>query len=155
MDFKKSNEEYKGWDARALVSLISKIDVLYEEFSRKYRLNYNSLKVYTVVYESESCTQKEICVKCGLSKQTVSAICKELHKKEMLDYESGSKDKREKYVKLTKEGEKFIKPIIEKLDKLENEVLDKMDDESRYWIFKSNEKFYEIFKEKMKEVDCE
>ena len=61
------------------------------------------------------------------------------------DYESNDKDKREKYVKFTKKGNKLAKPIIMKLEELENGVLDEMDEESRYWIFKSSEKFYELF----------
>ena len=156
MDFKKNeNEKYKKLDARYLAFLMGKIDGLYDKFARQYGLNYNSLGVYSAIYASQPCTQKEICGKWGLSKQTVSSICKELHKKEMLDYESSDKDKREKYVKFTEKGNKFAKPIIMELEELENGVLDEMDEESRYWIFKSSEKFYELFNKKMKEVDYE
>lgn len=156
MDFNKDkNKEYKRLDARALAFLRGKIDGLYEEFAHKYGLNYNSLGVYSVIYENQPCTQKDICGKWGLSKQTVSSICKELYKRGMLDYESGNRDKREKYVKFTEKGKKFIEPIIIKLEELENGVLDEMDTESRYWIFKSSEKFYELLERKMKEVDCE
>ena len=58
-------------------------------------------------------------------------------------------------MKFTEKGNKFAKPIIMKLEELENGVLDEMDEESRYWIFKSSEKFYESFNKKMKKVDYE
>ena len=156
MDFKKNeNEKYKKLDARYLAFLMGKM----MDCMINLHVNIDWIIIaweFIRLFIPISLALRRKYVGNGgfLSRQSVR-FARNCIKRGMLDYESNDKDKREKYVKFTEKGNKFAKPIIMKLEELETGVLDEMDEESRYWIFKSNEKFYELFNKKMKEVDYE
>ena len=45
----------------------------YEEYARRVGLSYTSLAVLSTLYDAENCTQKMLCERCFLPKQTVNA----------------------------------------------------------------------------------
>ena len=53
----------------------------YEEYARRVGLSYTSLAVLSTLYDAENCTQKMLCERCFLPKQTVNAAITAFYKK--------------------------------------------------------------------------
>ena len=64
-------------------------------------------------------TQQDIAEEWSLPKQTVSAVCKQLHAKGLLQHNSGAADRREKRLSLTAHGKSVALPMVEKLSAIE------------------------------------
>ncbi len=108
------------------------ISGFYNEFAKSVGLTYASLKVLAIIYEEENCTQKTITQNTYLPKQTVNAIIKSLIKQNIISplVESDT-DKRNKVIKLTKEGKKFANEIILKAKEIEYRALDSIGEQKR------------------------
>ena len=50
------------------------ISVIYEDYARKSGISYNSLYILNAILYTENCTQKQICEKTLLPKQTVNNV---------------------------------------------------------------------------------
>lgn len=50
------------------------ISVIYEDYARKSGISYNSLYILNAILYTENCTQKQICEKTLLPKQTVNKV---------------------------------------------------------------------------------
>lgn len=99
---------------------------MYEEWSKEQGLSYNGVLVLYSFYEEETCTQKMISEKWCIPKQIVNTILKDFQKKGYVEMFSMPEDKRNKLIRLTETGEKFTNEIIEKLQKKEFYVIEKM-----------------------------
>ena len=50
------------------------IGVIYEDYARKSGISYNGLYILNAILYTENCTQKQICEKTLLPKQTVNNV---------------------------------------------------------------------------------
>ena len=54
-------------------SCLHEWDAAYEDYAKSVGLSYTSLCILNAIYESDGCTQKQLCSLCFLPKQTVNA----------------------------------------------------------------------------------
>ena len=100
---------------------------LYGRWAAKFHLSLYSLYVLYELFESgEECTQKRICERWYLPKQTVSSILKNLERDGYLYFKTMEKDKRNKCILLTPKGREYTDRIIGSLTKLEEKVMIRM-----------------------------
>ena len=96
----------------------------YNEFAKQMGLTLTTLKVLTILYRENSCTQKYITQMTYLPKQTVNAIIKGFLKQgyieELIEVNS---DKRNKDISLTEAGKAYATTIIEKAKEAEFRAL--------------------------------
>ncbi|MGX2966862.1 MarR family winged helix-turn-helix transcriptional regulator [Ursidibacter sp. B-7004-1] len=96
---------------------------LYDAWAKAQNINYSTLAVLHSLVRLEQCTQKQICTLWALPKQTVSASCLKLYQDNVINYLPSGGDKREKMLILTEQGKDFALPLIAKLDRLEQQVI--------------------------------
>ena len=64
-------------------------------------------------------SQRTICERCDMGKQTVSAICKRLGARDFVTAHSSEADKRERIMVLTDEGREWWSQSVERMRELE------------------------------------
>lgn len=106
------------------------ISGFYSEYAKSVGMTFSGLKVLAIILEVPECSQKTITQYTYLPKQTVNAIIKSLIKAEIVAplKENGS-DKRNKLIKLTKEGKKYAQDIVSRAKDIEYRALDSLGDE--------------------------
>ena len=109
--------------------LVQSTQQLYHDFAKKNGVNYNVLAVLYTCTVNGGCTQKKIATEWQLPKQTVNSVCKELIEEGLLEKKKSGKDRRESEMSLTEKGEKVAKPVVQKLVKIEEGILERLGQE--------------------------
>ena len=92
----------------------------YSAFAKKMGVDENELYVVDALWDqSEGLSQRSICEKCDLGKQTVSAICRRLVAHGSVASKPGTVDRRERIMVLTAEGREAWRRPIERMRGLE------------------------------------
>ncbi len=126
------------------------IERQYEQFFKSLGLSTISFSILENLYESEeSYTQKLLCEKYNLPKQTVNLVIKSFWEQGYVTLEESKNDRRNKEITLTEAGKDYAKNIIQKWDDIEAEVfesssLEEMDAMLQYLI-----KWQAAFQEKI------
>lgn len=108
------------------------VSEFYNEYAKSVGLTLTALKVITILYKEEKCTQKYIAQLTYLPKQTVNTIINKFYKENYLeDIIEDNSDKRNKLIKLTPEGRKYAENIIKKAKEAEYRALDAIGEERR------------------------
>lgn len=85
----------------------------YELYARKHGLTAKELFVLDLIwFTPKGCLQSEICERLSATKQTVSAIIKKFLKQGYVKLTESEADRRNKIIRLTSEGKKYVKKII-------------------------------------------
>ena len=102
----------------------------YYKFAKKYDMSDISLFTLHAIYSNDKeCIQNDLAEELSLPKQTICSILDNFEKKGYIKREINPKDKRNRFVSLTKKGLEFAKPIIEDLENLDKSVLKCLSDE--------------------------
>ena len=89
---------------RAYSACLQEWNASYEDYARAVGLNYTSLSILTAIYETEACTQKLLCERCFLPKQTVNAVITAFYKRGWIQMCELPEDRRVKTIHFTKAG---------------------------------------------------
>ena len=120
---------------------------LYEYYARKNGLQGKSLLILSCLYYTrDGITQNIICEKTYSTKQVVSAAIKTFKKKGYIYFEEKEKDRREKIVKLTKEGYLYASKILDPLREAEEKAIGRLSSEQQKLFIE----YYTIFNDNMK-----
>ena len=101
----------------------------YYKFAKQYGMSDIALYTLHLIYNSKECIQNDLADKLALPKQTICSILDNFENKGYIKREINPKDKRNRFVSLTKKGLEFAKPIIEDLENLDKSVLKCLSDE--------------------------
>ncbi len=111
---------------REFCSAWQSLSVIYEDYARKVGVSYNSLYILNSIQQIENCTQKQICEKTLLPKQTVNNVVTAFYKNGYIELRELPENRRIKTIHLTEKGvqyaDSFI-PHIRRADKLAMETL--------------------------------
>ena len=120
---------------------------LYEYYARKNGLQGKSLLILSCLYYTkDGITQNIICEKTYSTKQVVSAAIKTFKNKGYIYFEEKEKDRREKIVKLTKEGYLYASKILDPLEEAEMKAIGQLSSEQQKLFIE----YYTIFNDNMK-----
>ena len=120
---------------------------LYEYYARKNGLQGKSLLILTCLYYTkDGITQNTICEKTYSTKQVVNAAMKAFKEKGYIYFEEQEKDRREKIIKLTKEGYSYVSKILDPLREAEEKAISKLSSEQQKVFIE----YYTIFNDNMK-----
>ena len=123
------------------------ISGIYNEYAKSCGLTYAGLKVLAIILDVPDCTQATITQLTYLPKQTVNAIIKSLIKQNIIEpLIESDKDKRNKVIKLTPEGRKYVYKIVEKAKEIEYRALDSLGEEKTEALIKA----VSIFRDNLK-----
>lgn len=130
------------------IALSSTLD-LYRIWAKKNQLSYNELVILYTLDDYKTCTQKQICEWWALPKQTVHGILLDFEKKGCISISTNTENKRERLITFTENGERYASSILEKLHKMEENVMRQLGDELRTQLIACNTKYYELLKEEI------
>lgn len=122
---------------------------LYRIWAKKHQLNYNALVILYTLNDYKKCTQKQICEWWVLPKQTVHGILLDFEKKGYITITASTKNKRERLIAFTENGEIFASSILNRLYQMEENAMHKLGEEKRKQLIESNTKYYELLKEEI------
>ncbi len=85
----------------------------YTQCARKHNLTTNELFVLDIIWFAENgCLQSYICERMSATKQTISAIIKKFLKLGYVALSESEKDRRNKIIRFTDKGYKYVEKII-------------------------------------------
>jgi DNA-binding MarR family transcriptional regulator len=86
--------------------------MVYEDYARTLDISYTSLQILTMIMFTEECTQKTICEKTFLPKQTVNAVIIGFYKKGIIELRELPSDRRNKTIHLRGINKKQLVPSL-------------------------------------------
>lgn len=96
-------------------SCLHEWDAAYEDYAKSVGLSYTSLCILNAIYETDGCTQKQLCSLCFLPKQTVNAAVTGFYDKGWLRMQELPEDRRNKTLHLTELGRSESGRILQNL----------------------------------------
>ena len=96
-------------------SCLHEWDAAYEDYAKSVGLSYTSLCILNAIYETDGCTQKQLCSLCFLPKQTVNAAVTGFYDKGWLRMQEMPEDRRNKALHLTELGRSEADRILQNL----------------------------------------
>jgi DNA-binding MarR family transcriptional regulator len=121
---------------------------LYADYAKQHGLSYSGLYVlYHICLAGDTCTQKTICDKTFLPKQTVNVIISSFVKQKMIKLSELQDNRRAKSVKLTDSGKKFADKIIPKIVDAELNAMGRMDAEQQAAFIGATKQYKEYLRD--------
>ena len=121
-------------------------DSVYETYARSVGLSYTGLLVLCAIHETDNCTQKILCDRCMLPKQTVNAIVTAFYKKGWVRLEELAHDRRTKVIRFTDDGAKQADEIIENIRQCEFKAMLELTDREREALLSATRRCSACFK---------
>lgn len=142
---KTSQTKPKDRSDRSYPGLMNDWQQMYSDFSRRYGLNYTSLRVlYDICFTEEPVTQQDLAQSCTLSKQNVYAIIRDFLDRGWIELKPRTENRREKDILLTERGEREARPIAAFIEKCENQAITMLADEEQKQLLELTKKYLEI-----------
>lgn len=114
------------WKSKAFCSAWQGLSMIYEDYARKAGISYNALYILNAIQQTENCTQKQICEKTLLPKQTVNNVVTGFFKSGYIELRELPENRRVKTIHLTEAGRQYadtLIPHIHRADRLAMEAL--------------------------------
>ncbi len=142
---------YFSNENRKYNQLLGELDSSYHSINLKLNISDSAMRILYAICESgDECQLKDICLKSGLSKQTINSSIRNLEREDIV-YLTQS-EKKGKKVHLTSKGKEITKNTALKLITIENEILDAWSEEDVKTYLFLTEKYLNDFKKKVKEL---
>lgn len=125
------------------------MNTIYEDYARSVGLTYISLQVLNLIAQIEECTQKIICDKTLIPKQTVNTIVINFLKKDLVVLKEYPSNRRIKTIHFTDKGVRFVSSIIPKIRQAECQAIGNLTQVEQQIFLQSLEKYCKSFKESL------
>ncbi len=127
------------------------IDSIYEDYARRMNISYTTLYILNLISQLDDCTQKDICERGRLPKQTVNSVVTSLYKQGLVELRETPEDRRVKTVHLTDKGRDYTGRILPHVQQAEYEAMAGLTQEERNGLLLGMQRYCELFREKMLE----
>ncbi len=125
------------------------LNMIYEDYARSIDVPYTSLYILSMISTTEGCTQKMICEKTFLPRQTVNTVITGFYKKHWVTLQELPEDRRTKTIHLTDAGRKFAMQVIPQIQKAELQAMEKLTEEQRNSLLEGIRIYREAFRAAM------
>lgn len=98
---------------------------LYAAWSRAHGISYHELLVLYAIRDQGCCTQKQICDSYLLPRQTINHVILDLRGRGLLELSPEHCVGREKAFVLSEQGKRYAQPLIEALNRMELQALER------------------------------
>lgn len=88
------------------------LSIIYEDYARKMGVSYNRLYILNAIFQTENCTQKMICERTLLPKQTVNNVVTSFFKEGYVELRELPENRRIKTIHLTEKGKEYADTLI-------------------------------------------
>lgn len=98
--------------SQAFCNAWQSLSMIYVDYARKCGVSYNSLYILNAILYTENCTQKLICDKTLLPKQTVNNVITSFFKSGYIELRELSENRRIKTIHLTEKGMDYAQTLL-------------------------------------------
>ena len=134
---------------RAFCSAWQSLSVIYEDYARKAGISYNSLYILDAIQQTENCTQKFICEKTLLPKQTVNNVVTAFYKSGYVELLELPENRRIKTIHLTPAGEQYANALIPHIYEANRKAMEALTEEKQNELIRLMDTFVAAFRREM------
>lgn len=118
--------------ANEYLHIYFELNARYEAYAKSLGLSYSSLSVLRIILEHDGdYTQKIICERTFLPKQTVNAIVTSLLHHGAIRMSESDSDRRQKVIHLTDKGREFAFGAVQKIKNAESKAMESLDESQK------------------------
>lgn len=96
---------------------------LYAAWAKRHGISYHELLVLYTIRDQGFCTQKQICERYLLPRQTMNHVILDLRDRGVLVHSAEHSAGREKAFVLSRQGEAYAAPLLEALNQMEMQTI--------------------------------
>ena len=116
---------------RAFCNAWQSLNIIYEDYARKSGISYNSLYILNAIQQIKGCTQKQICEKTLLPKQTVNNVVTAFYKSGYIELREFPENRRIKTIHLTEKGEQYADELIPHIHRADQAAMKSLTEEQQ------------------------
>lgn len=124
--------------------------MIYDYYARSVGISYTTLFVLNLISQYEVCTQKVICERSMLPKQTVNNVIKKLSEQGYLELGEMPNNSKSKRILFTEKGKKYVEPMIQHIHNAENTAMEQLSDSQQDELLYIMELYEQAFRKAMK-----
>lgn len=125
------------------------ISVIYEDYARKCGISYNSLYILNAILYMPDCTQKLICDKTLLPKQTVNNVITSFFKSGYIELRELPENRRIKTIHLTEKGMEYAQTLILHIHEADCKAMAALTEEEQDTLLKLINVYVSTFRREM------
>ena len=125
------------------------LNTIYEDYARTQEMPYTNLYILNLLTRLENCTQKMICERALLPKQTVNTVITRFYKSGWVELRELPVDRRTKSIHLTSSGGEYANKVILHIRQAELRAMEKLTNEQRASLLNGMRIYCEAFREEM------
>ena len=134
---------------KAFCNAWQSLNIIYEDYARKAGVSYNSLYILSAISQSESCTQKQLCEKTLLPKQTVNNVITAFYKSGYIALCELPENRRIKVIHLTDKGRAYANTLIPKIHEADVQAMNTLSVQEQDTLIKLINKYASAFRQEM------
>lgn len=134
---------------RAFCNAWQSLSMIYEDYARKAGISYNSLYILYAIEQTQSCTQKFICEKTLLPKQTVNNVITTFYKNGYIELLELPENRRIKTIHLTAEGKQYANALIPHIYEADRKAMEALTEEQQDLLIQLMDTFVTAFRREM------
>lgn len=134
---------------RAFCNAWQGLSTIYEDYARKVGISYNSLYILNAIQQIENCTQKQICEKTLLPKQTVNNVVTGFYKSGYIELREFPENRRIKTIHLTEKGEQYANTLIPHIHQADKQAMESLTEEQQDTLLQLMDQYVKVFRKAM------
>ena len=134
---------------KAFCSAWQSLSMIYEDYARKAGISYNSLYILNAIQQNENCTQKLICEKTLLPKQTVNNVTTAFYKSGYIELLELPENRRIKTIRLTEKGRQYADTLIPHIHDADLNAMGKLTEEQQDTLLSLMNTYVAAFRKEM------
>lgn len=134
---------------RAFCNAWQSISIIYEDYARKSGISYNSLYILNAIQQIKDCTQKQICEKTLLPKQTVNNVVTAFYKSGYIELREFPENRRIKTIHLTEKGEEYADELIPHIHQADKAAMESLTEEQQDILLSLMNTYVSAFRKEM------
>ena len=112
--------------AKRFCNMRHDLEMIYDNYARSMGISYMTLFVLNLISQYEVCTQKIICERTMLPKQTVNNVVKKLTEQGYLRLEEIPGNSKSKRILYTEKGKEYAEPMIKHVQDAEDTAMEQL-----------------------------
>jgi Transcriptional regulators len=136
-------------DVQQFCDLWQGLNTIYEDYARTQEMPYTNLYILNLLTRIENCTQKIICERTLLPKQTVNTVITCFYKNGWVELREIPEDRRIKSIHLTSDGLAYAGKVIPPIREAEIRAMERLTEEQRVSLLHGMGIYCEAFREEM------
>lgn len=129
------------------------LEAIYDDYARSIGISYTTLFVLNLISQYEDCTQKIICEKTMLPKQTVNNVIKKLMDQGYVQLEELKENHKTKKITFTENGKQYAKPLIQHIQTAECEAMNHFSESQQKEFIKLMKLYDQAFRDAMQKKE--